>query len=246
MPKKKKALIICLAIALIIGILITGCAVYLGIYYKVSPTIEEDFPRSELVAVDDKDGFTAFVPSETSTVGFIFYPGGKVDDEAYHPLLQALAERGIFCAVAKMPFRLAVLNSDAADDIKESYPDIKDWYIGGHSLGGAMAAAHLSKNDGEFKGLVLLGAYSTKDLSKTEVSVLSVYGTCDSVMNRKKYEKNLSNMPQSFHEYIIDGGNHAYFGAYGEQRGDGEAAISNREQILLTATQIYLFISSEK
>ena len=53
-------------------------------------------------------------------------------------------------------------------------------------------------------------------------------------------------MPQSFHEYIIDGGNHAYFGAYGEQRGDGEAAISNREQILLTATQIYLFISSEK
>ena len=246
MSKKKKALTICLSVTLVIGILITGCAAYLGIYYEASPTIAEDFPRSELITVDEGDKFTAFVPSGTYTVGFIFYPGGKVDEAAYYPLLQSLAEYGILSAVAKMPFRLAVLDSDAADGIKEAYPDINDWYIGGHSLGGAIAASHLSKNENEFKGLVLLGAYSTKDLSGYDVSVLSIYGTNDGVMNRKKYKRNLSNMPLRFSEYIIDGGNHAYFGAYGEQRGDGEAAISDREQLLLTATQIYLFISSQK
>ena len=246
MSKKKKALIICLSVALVIGILVTGCAVYISIYYKPLPTMSEDFPCSELVTVEDNEDFTAFVPNGKATLGFVFYPGGKVDDEAYHPLLQTLAEYGILSAVAKMPFRLAVLDQNAADEVCESYPDIENWYIGGHSLGGAMAASHLAKNEEGFKGLVLLGAYSTKDLSHTDAKVLSIYGSNDGVMNRKKYEKGLSYMPKSFSEYVIDGGNHAYFGAYGEQRGDGKSTVSNAEQILLTATEIYLFITSQK
>ena len=35
--------------------------------------------------------------------------------------------------------------------------------------------------------------------------------------------------PRTVH-YTIPGGNHAYFGKYGEQKGDGEATISREDQ----------------
>jgi hypothetical protein len=104
-----------------------------------------------------------------------------------------------------------------------------------------MAASYLSKNTDKFDGLILLGAYSTADL--TGCHVLSLYGSEDGVMNREKYEKYKSNLPTDFTEIIIEGGNHAYFGMYGEQDGDGRATISNTEQIFYTADNIADFIS---
>ena len=243
MSKKQKRLIVWLSIALAFGIIFIGCAVYVGIYYKADIETVEAFLSSESVAKEECDGFTAFIPNGEVRTGFIFYPGGKVDDKAYYPLMHTLAEYGILSIVAEMPFRLAVLDSNSAMDIKDSYPEIKSWYIGGHSLGGAMAAACTYKNENEFKGLVLLGAYSTKDISEKNVAVLSIYGTLDGVMNFEKYEKCLSNMPRAFTEFVIEGGNHAYFGVYGEQKGDKDAKISNAEQIYVTAGQIVSFIS---
>ena len=244
MTKRQKARIIWLSIALGMGILILGCAIFLCTYYKADENIEESFPLSDVVTREDNDDFTAFIPNGKATAGFIFYPGGKVDAEAYTPLLSALAEYGILSVVAKMPFRLAFFDVNAADEIREAYPEIENWYIGGHSLGGSMAAFHLAKNENDFEGLVLLGSYSTKDLSKTNVAALSIYGSNDGVMNRNKYEKNRSNLPNEFSELVIDGGNHAGFGAYGKQKGDGEATVTNAEQIYVTASHIYLFITS--
>jgi pimeloyl-ACP methyl ester carboxylesterase len=111
--------------------------------------------------------------------------------------------------------------------------------MGGHSLGGAMAASYVSKNEDDFRGLVLLAAYSTADLSDSDLHVISLYGSEDGVLNMEKYEKYRSNLPEDTAEDIIDGGCHAYFGMYGEQRGDGEAKITNEEQILYTAEAVY-------
>jgi len=244
MSKKRKALIWCLSITLVFAIIFGGCLVYLSIYYKADTETVDAFLSKSTVLVEENKKHTAFLPNEKSDVGFIFYPGGKVDYKAYYPLMQTLAEYGVFSVVVKMPFNLAVFDSNAADKVMEEYPDVKNWYIGGHSLGGAMAAAHTSKNEGNFKGLVLLGAYSTKNLSDSNISVLSVYGSLDKVMNKEKYDECLSNMPKDFSEFIIDGGCHAYFGAYGEQKGDGKATLSANEQIYITATHIYQFISS--
>ena len=84
--------------------------------------------------------------------------------------------------------------------------------------------------------------YIREDLSDTELDVLSIFGSNDRVMNRQKYKKNKSNLPKDFAEVVIDGGNHAYFGMYGHQDGDGKATVSNEEQINLTATAIADFM----
>ena len=82
-------------------------------------------------------------------------------------------------------------------EIQEKYPEIEEWYIGGHSLGGSMAASYLADHADEYEGLILLGSYSTADLSETDLEVLSVYGSEDKVMNRVKYEENKSNLPHN-------------------------------------------------
>ena len=105
-----------------------------------------------------------------------------------------------------------------------------------------MAASYVENNVKEYEGLVLLAAYSTADLSKSSLDVLSIYGSEDTVLNKEKYEANILNLPEDFVEIIIDGGCHAYFGMYGYQKGDGVPEISNEEQISKTADLITNFI----
>ena len=158
----------------------------------------------------------AFVP-EKIRGGMIFYPGGLVDERAYAPLMQALADRDILCLLVQMPLNLAVLDMNAADGLQALYPDVERWLIGGHSLGGAMAASYAAGHENEYDGLVLLGAYSTADLSGTELQVLSVYGSEDGVLNHEKYAQCLKHYPTDFTEVVVDGGCHAYFGDYGRR-----------------------------
>lgn len=101
-----------------------------------------------------------------------------------------------------------------------------------------MAASYVSKHTEDFEGLVLLAAYSTEDLSDSGLKVLSVYGSEDGVLNREKYEEYRSNLPKDTVEYVMEGGNHAEFGSYGEQEGDGQARISQGEQIAITVEKI--------
>ena len=191
------------------------------------------------------NGHAQVFEPEDIQAGFIFYPGGLVDHAAYAPLMQALSDRGILCLLTEMPLDLAVLDMKAADGLQALYPQVDRWLIGGHSLGGAMAASYLSKHADAYDGLVLLGAYSTADLSGTDISVLSVYGTEDGVLNREKYAECLKHYPERFDEIVIDGGNHACFGDYGAQKGDGEAAISREEQIRITADAIAAMLAEE-
>ncbi len=190
-------------------------------------------------------GGTRVTGEENSSVGFIFYPGGKVEAYSYLPLLMECSRNGIFCAMPEMPFRLAVFDIHAAEEIREQYPDIDRWYIGGHSLGGSMAAAHLAGNPDEYDGLILLGSYSTEDFSEGDMDVLSVYGSEDSVLNMEKYEQYRVNLPADTTEIVLDGGCHAYFGVYGAQKGDGVPTITNEEQIERTTEAIAAFVYGE-
>lgn len=182
-------------------------------------------------------GAAVFMPEEIRA-GLIFYPGGLVDHAAYAPLMQALRDRGILCLLVKMPLDLAVLDADAAKGLQALYPDVDMWMIGGHSLGGAMAAVYAAEHPQEFDALILLGAYAAEDLSGTEMTVLSVVGTEDGVLNREKYAQSMRNYPEQFVEVVLEGGCHAYFGDYGEQKGDGKATISREEQMRKTADAI--------
>ena len=217
---------------------ITAFAVYVNIYYHAEPVAVQAMGSVEPISVYElRDGVTVFAPEEP-LAGFIFYPGGKVEHIAYAPLLHACAERQILCVLIRMPCNLAVLNANGADSIQEQFPEIGRWYIGGHSLGGAMAASYAADHAGKWDGLVLLAAYSTQDLSQSGLSVLSVYGTEDGVLDMEKYEQYRSNLPADTVEIVIDGGCHAGFGHYGAQDGDGIPAISSDEQIVRTVDEI--------
>lgn len=222
---------------------LVACIVYLNDSYCADPEAISAFaPAGVYTEQALENNVWAYMPEE-SQAGFIFYPGGKVESSAYQPLMRACAGEGILCVLIEMPWNLAVFDIDAADGIQEQFPEIENWYIGGHSLGGAMAASYLAKHTDEFEGLVLLGSYSTADLSGESLGVLSVYGSEDGVLNREKYRENLANLPAAFDERVLEGGCHAYFGMYGPQEGDGIPTISNQEQITETALVISQFMS---
>ena len=127
---------------------------------------------------------------------------------------------------------MAIFDSNAADNIIDKYPDIKNWYIGGHSMGGAMASNYVSNHKDKIKGLILMGAYIYGDYS--EQNTLTVYGTFNSSVAEKiDYTQNI---------VVIQGGNHAQFGNYGKQKGDPDATISSEEQQNITVEAIKEFV----
>ncbi len=186
-------------------------------------------PGDVSILQDDQGNYTV-LPQKAGDTGIIFYPGGKVDERAYLPLLKKYAENGITCILVKMPFHLAVFNMNGADGIQKQYPRITKWYLAGHSLGGAMAAVYIARHVSEYQGLILLGAYSTKDLSDTDLTVVWIDGDQDGVINQKQVLKNQDHYPENTYVFMIAGGNHAQFGSYGVQKGDGQASISAKEQ----------------
>lgn len=234
MEKSKKFLALA-GIFLVVAIAL--CAGYLSDYYRADTQAIEDFTNTNSAGVSFHtlaDG-TILAGDENAQTGFLFYPGGKVESYAYLPLMEEIAQGDVFCVLLNMPFHLAVFDVNAADGIYRQFPNVQHWYLGGHSLGGAMAASYAAKHPQKIEGLLLLGAYSTADLKGTGLSVAVVYGSEDGVMNRKKYEVCKENLPEDFQETVIPGGCHAYFGMYGPQKGDGTPSISNTRQIQQTA-----------
>ena len=238
----KRTLIVFGSVVLVVGLCFGGFVIYASDFYHADEKAIAAFSENDGVMVTEvEDGILTFGQCDWSK-GFIFYPGGKVEYTSYAPFMRKLASEGIFCVLIEMPFNLAVLDVNAADSVLKRFQNVDEWYIGGHSLGGSMAANYLSDNAEDFCGLVLLGAYSTSDISETDLKVLSVYGSEYGVMNRKKYDGNLKNLPNDFVEHVIDGANHAGFGMYGKQKGDGTASVTNEEQILITVEIIKNFI----
>ena len=211
---------------------------YLLTYYKAID-VDSYLIGNETVNVTKEKDYYLFDGIGTDNA-LIFYPGGKVDEKAYAELMFTLASVGIDCYLVKMPFHLAVFGSNRANNIinENKY---NNYYIGGHSLGGAMASTYVSKHD-DVKGLILLAAYSSVDISEKDIDVLSIYGDTDGVLSMEKYEKCLSNLPNDYEEYVIGGENHANFASYGKQKNDNDTNLDRHTQIILTVYNIYDFI----
>lgn len=231
------------SVSVVLALAVLGGVWYVSDYYHADTgAIEAFMTESEVKKTMLDKGVLAY-GSREEQVGFLFYPGGKVEYTAYEPLMKQLASEGVLCVLLKMPLNLAVLDWNAAEGICDYYPEVERWYIGGHSLGGSMAAYYAEENSEELAGVILLGSYSTKDLSDNGMPVLSIFGSEDRVMNRSKYEENKANLPADFTEVEISGGCHAYFGMYGEQDGDGTPSLTPQEQIAKTAELIKEFMS---
>jgi hypothetical protein len=166
------------------------------------------------------------------TTGFIIYPGGRVNPAAYAPQAHAIAAQGYLVVIVPMPLNLAVFGSERASSVIQDFPEINAWTIGGHSLGGSMAALYADKHVDQIKGLVLWASYPAKsnDLSNSTIRVVSIYGSQDGLATPAKIEASRPLLPADTTWVQITGGNHAQFGWYGAQPGDHPATISREDQ----------------
>jgi pimeloyl-ACP methyl ester carboxylesterase len=212
------------------------------------PDALQAMQSDSMVSVEKIQGWTVFMPANgQAETGFIFYPGGRVDYRSYAPVLKPLAEQGYMVVLMPMPLSLAVFAPDKAAEVFPAFPDIQNWAIGGHSLGGAMAARYCYQHPGEVKGLALWASYpaDTDSLADRDLSVLSIFGSQDGQAEKLAAADNL--LPADTNWVIIEGGNHAQFGDYGLQPGDGKAEISPRQQWdqVIAATSAFLQNISE-
>lgn len=237
LTKAEKTVIRIMAVAIIFALSFFAWSIYANDYYHAEATAKKALQGSVWVQIEEKEDYYVFSKKPAISYvgpadgnGIIFYPGGKVDEVAYAPLLLELAEQGYEVYLVKMPAKLAIFGMNAAEDIIKKADHIKGWTMMGHSLGGAMAASFSASHDEEIDQLVLLAAYSTEDLKDKEIEVYSFYGTEDKVLNMEKYEEYYSNLPEDVIEEVIEGGNHANYAHYGAQDGDGKATITREEQ----------------
>lgn len=246
-------ILVALVLALVVASFV-GFFIYVSIYYKADETAltiyEEGLDNGEIFVIDN---MTIIEPDEPSGKGIIFYPGAKVEAIAYIPILQQLAEEGFSVVLIEMPFNMAIFNVDAGDDVfeliegleagtevyeemnnLESLVAVDDWYMMGHSMGGAMASSYASDNQELLEGLILIGAYVYGEYPTEEA--LTIYGT---------FNDNLeANIDYTDNIVIIEGGNHAQYGNYGAQDGDPEATITDVEQQAITVDAIMEFVEN--
>ena len=239
-PHMAVHIIVCVAISF--TVMLAGGFVFLNIHYSAEQRATEALAQPNNVRVTEIDG-GYFIDGKGSKTALVFYPGAKVDSEAYMPLMEKIANGGIDCFLLKTPMRIAILEPNAADKIIENYKYDK-WILSGHSMGGMIAASYCAEHE-NVDGAALLAAYPIKKIPDGK-AVLSVCGTEDKVLDREAYQKAAELFPKNLTEVIIEGGNHAQFGNYGEQSGDGSAEISSEEQQKQTASAIIEFAGKLK
>ncbi len=239
--KSKKKIIIAVFLVLLIPVAINYC-IFVSDYYHASENAMNYIEHPADGVKVRYEGRNIIYEPKDPKAGFIFYPGGLVETEAYAPIMEQLAENGIQVIEIGMPNYLAFLDANGARGVIDKYPEIDDWYIGGHSLGGAMSALYADIHSDEYEGLILMASFSVSDLKETDLRVLSLRGSEDGVLNQEKFDKYLKNYPTTFEDVIIPGGCHSYFGDYGLQDGDGEPTITVSEQTSITVEEILKFI----
>lgn len=246
LSRKPSKLVIAL-IAIVIAVCVAAAAffVYAANFYHTTDTSGQNLTSTAQLPVEQGNGYLAF-GDPTAQTGIVLYPGAKVEYSAYAPLMRALAERGYFAVVVEMPFNFAFFDIDAADGVRAAYPQVNQWWVGGHSLGGSMAAQYAANhaNDPALDGIILLASYSASDLSATDLGALVIYGSEDQVLNREKLQENESLLPEDALTVEIVGGNHAGFGTYGAQDGDGKATIAPDDQRTQTADAIDSYLTT--
>lgn len=177
-----------------------------------------------------EDGQLVFRPNTPTTTGLIYYPGGLVDPEAYAVTAQGVADAGYLVVVPKMPLNLAFTGINRATDIQAAFPEITAWVVGGHSLGGAMAAQYALNHPDRVDGLIMYASYPADNAAFVDfpVPILAIVASSDPGAPEQTafYEA----VRDSAESVVITGGNHRQYADYAFQPNDGIATIPAAEQ----------------
>lgn len=228
----KKLYIILIILAAIIAVILSCGIWYVNDYYHANSDVYDNLTNVKII--NTSNGLLLDGPG--SDTALIFYPGAKVEYISYIPMLAELSKDGVDCYLVEMPFNIAFLGQNSADEIIncENY---SHYFLAGHSLGGVVASSYVNSTN-KSDGLILFAAYPTSEIQKP---VLSIYGSNDKVLSMDKYDESKSLMG-NLTEEVIDGGNHAQVGNYGRQAGDGESSITSQDQQSQSVNSIVEFI----
>ena len=218
-------------------LLLVACAWLAGIawlrpFSAVEPALAA-MESGPTVTVEESATAVTLLPSDPSSGrGLLYQPGAKVEARAYAAVLRPLAEAGITVVIPKQPLGIAFLAMGALDGARESHPDVQAWAVGGHSLGGTVAAMTAEEHDEDMvapvTGLLLHASYPASDMSTTlTADVLSVSGTADGLATPADIEASAADLPPTTVFLPLDGVVHAFFGDYGPQPSDGEPGVSH-------------------
>ena len=215
---------------------------FAGFYIWSQITFKASEDMSEYVDMDNllqEENWLVFEPENQATTGIILYPGAKVEPEAYSYYAEQLANAGYSVYIPKVNFNFAIFDVNQAELIMQQFTNIKNWIVGGHSLGGVAAASFAYDHMDKVDGLLFLASYpsDSNDFSETKLPILSLYAENDGLTTIEKIEETKGLLSSEATLYEIKGGNHAQFGMYGEQKGDGESTISVKEQQEIMADQ---------
>jgi len=228
-----------------LGVLLLAISLMLWLANSLRTRGDDDevLRSGPVVAIQDKAEFLAFLPVPArDRTALIFICGSAVAAEAYTELLRPVAEAGFAVFIVRLPYRFAPLHShrqivfDRVRRVIDAYPDVANWVVSGHSLGGALAAGLAAAGTDPLSGLALIATTHPRvdDLSQLRYPVTVIYATRDGIANAGKVRANRVRLPQHTQWVEIAGGNHAQFGRYGEQAFDGDATISREAQEALT------------
>lgn len=228
----------------VIGVLVLACTwlaavAWLKPFSAVEPALAA-MESSAAVTVEESATAVTLLPAAPSGRGLLYQPGAKVEARAYAAMLRPLAEAGITVVIPKQPLGIAFLSTGALDGARESHPDVQAWAVGGHSLGGTVAAQIADADDegspgavdgqAPVTGLLLHASYPAGDMSTTlTAEVLSVSGTADGLATPADIEASAADLPPGAAFLPLEGVVHAFFGDYGPQPGDGVPGVTQDE-----------------
>ncbi|PHV71386.1 alpha/beta hydrolase [Sporanaerobium hydrogeniformans] len=207
-----------------------------GIFIWTSNTYKPTSEVFTLVGETDctkENDFYVFKPKNgPNGKGIVLYPGALVEPLSYSYIANELSKKGYLVAIPEVNLNLSVTENNKADEFILKNNEIKNWYVCGHSMGGVSAAYYAEAKQDIVDGVIFLASYPAKktDLSDNNQKVLSIYAENDGLTSREDIEESKGNLPKNTIFVEIDGGNHAQFGFYGEQKGDKQAEISAKEQ----------------
>lgn len=230
---RRKVAVVGLAVLVGVGSLaVAGAAAYFAVGLGPEATALATVEADDRVTVErfDRGTIVRSGPVTTNTTGLVYYPGARVNHESYVPMAaQLVTERDVVVVVVDMPLNLAILAPNRADAAREAVPAVESWYVGGHSLGGAMACRYAADSAAKLEGLVLHASYCGDDVSDTDLRVLSVLGADDGVTDAEREREARALLPPGATVVELPAVNHAGFGAYGAQRGDRPAPRAGAE-----------------
>jgi Alpha/beta hydrolase family len=208
----------------VVGILVWATTVMAG----ERPASLDAWRNTSIVITPTEHSIVVTPSGEPSGVGLVYIPGARVDPYAYMQVLSGVVETtGATVVITKPTLNLAFFDARPLSTFTADAPSVESWFIGGHSLGG-VRACQLAESD-DVTGLILFASYCATDLAATDLSTLSISGSNDGLSTPEKIRAAAGLLPGDAVFTEIAGANHASFGDYGVQPGDGEATITSDE-----------------